>query len=91
VEANLKLGLPVDARKYEVAAEIIKQLGIKTVSLISNNPDKLNSIQGFGIKTEGIVNLPVTVNSHNKKYLHTKAKKLGHRLCLIGGGEHADI
>jgi 3,4-dihydroxy 2-butanone 4-phosphate synthase/GTP cyclohydrolase II len=91
VEANLKLGLPVDARKYEVAAEIIKQLGIKTVSLISNNPDKVDGIRGFGIKTEKIVNLPVTVNGHNKKYLHTKAKKLGHRLFLIGGGEHVDI
>jgi len=85
VEANLKLGLPADARKYEVAAEIIKQLGIKTVSLISNNPDKVNSIHGLGIKTERIVNLPVTVNGHNKKYLYTKAQKLGHRLYLTGG------
>ncbi|MFA6888415.1 MAG: GTP cyclohydrolase II [Candidatus Woesearchaeota archaeon] len=80
VSANLELGLPADARKYTIAAKIIKDLGIQSIRLLTNNPQKLKTMEEEGIPTERV---PISIkpNNHNKEYLKTKKEKLGHILC----------
>lgn len=80
VEANLALGLPVDIRTFEVAAEIIKDLGIGSVKLITNNPDKINALVKLGIDVNGSLPIQVPPNQHNIRYLKTKQEKMGHRI-----------
>lgn len=77
VESAKALGLPVDAREYKVAGEILKKLKIKSICLLTNNPNKANSLKGckIGVKC---VTIPWSVNTHNKKYLKTKQEKMGH-------------
>lgn len=82
VEANLNLGLPVDRRNYYSAAQILKELQVKSVSLLSNNPSKIEGIKGFSFEVEKRVALSVTPTSHNFKYLITKQEKMGHHLNL---------
>jgi len=80
VEANLALGLAVDKRSFEVAAEIIKSLGIGSIRLMSNNPDKLSSLSGMGVVINKLESHQVSPNPDNSKYLATKQLKLGHLL-----------
>jgi GTP cyclohydrolase II len=80
VEANLALGLPVDARDYDVAAEILRDLGVGAVRVLSNNPDKLESLRRNGICVEERVPLLVTPNDDNLPYLRTKRERLAHLL-----------
>jgi len=77
VEANIALGHQVDARKWNDAVAIVKKLGLKTLTLLTNNPDKVAAIEEAGI-TCVQRNLLVEVNSFNEKYLATKESKLGH-------------
>ena len=77
VEANIALGHQVDARKWNVAVAIVKKLGLKTLTLLTNNPDKVAAIEEAGI-TCVQQNLLVEVNRFNEKYLATKESKLGH-------------
>ena len=79
VDANLALGHDVDERDYHDAAEILKDLGITGVTLLTNNRDKVLSLQGSGIQTS-VKSLIVKPNPHNTEYLETKSKKLGHML-----------
>ena len=80
VEANLHLGLPMDARDYGVGAQILRVLGIQKIRLMSNNPKKRAGILGYGL--EIVENVPVQVhpNPHNQKYLETKRDKMGHEI-----------
>lgn len=78
VEANHALGFPADARDYSVAAEILKDLKISSIILLTNNPDKLEQLSKNDIKVVGRVSLETTPNKTNKAYLATKKKKLGH-------------
>lgn len=82
VEANEHLGLPVDSRNYAIAFQILKFLGIDAVKLLTNNPEKVAAISGYGIKV--VERLPVLApaNSENKAYLKTKQEKLGHMLSI---------
>lgn len=80
VEANEKLGLPVDDRKYHVAANILRQYHVKHVKLLTNNPEKINALKQCGISTVERANLPVFNNEHNKFYLQTKKEKLKHNI-----------
>jgi GTP cyclohydrolase II/3,4-dihydroxy 2-butanone 4-phosphate synthase/GTP cyclohydrolase II len=80
VEANLALGLPVDARDYAVAAEILRDLGVPAVRLLSNNPDKLASLRRNGIRIAERVPLLVAPNDDNLPYLRTKRERLAHLL-----------
>lgn len=78
VDANQKLGFPADARSYEVAADILKALGANTVTLLSNNPAKRIALNDAGISVEQRQPLVTTPQIHNKKYLETKAQRMGH-------------
>jgi len=78
VEANLALGLPVDARDFGLAQQIFAHLGIRSVRLLTNNPDKVETLRSAGIEVAERVPLHVGENAENEHYLHTKAEKLGH-------------
>ena len=80
VEANEKLGFGADMRTYGVGAQILHDLGIKKMRLITNNPRKLAGLKGFGIEVVGRLPLLIETNEHNWRYLETKAEKLGHLL-----------
>ena len=78
VEANIALGLPIDKRKFEAAAEILLDLKVTSIKLMSNNPDKKNALKDAGILVKSLVPLKISPNEMNHKYLKTKQLKLGH-------------
>jgi 3,4-dihydroxy 2-butanone 4-phosphate synthase/GTP cyclohydrolase II len=80
VEANNELGFPTDMRDYKVAAEILSDLGVKSIALITNNKDKINGLQEFGIKVVERIPLTTEPTEYNKKYLETKKNKMKHLL-----------
>ncbi len=80
VQANLKLGFGEDERDYGVGASIMRELGLGKVKLISNNPVKRAGLEGYGIHIVEAIPLIIESNPHNKFYLETKAKKMGHNL-----------
>ncbi len=80
VDANLDLGLPADARHYGAATQILKDLGIEEVRLLTNNPDKVSSLEDYGIKVAERVPLTPHPNDHNLSYLLTKRDRMGHDL-----------
>ncbi|MGR6973934.1 GTP cyclohydrolase II [Streptomyces cynarae] len=80
VEANLALGLPVDARDYRVAAEILHDLGVRSVRLLSNNPRKREALLRHGIKIDEQVSLLIPPCENNITYLRTKRERLDHYL-----------
>jgi len=82
VEANLDLGLPVDARNYGVGAQILADLGIKGLRLLTNNPAKRAGLEGHGLRIVEQVPLQTTPTAENRGYLETKVAKLGHLLDL---------
>lgn len=83
VEANKKLGFGADVRSYEIAAEILKDLSVKSVLLLTNNPDKKKQLEEFGIKVSECISLEVKPNEVNKNYLKIKKTKMGHKLNLV--------
>ncbi|MGS2640471.1 bifunctional 3,4-dihydroxy-2-butanone-4-phosphate synthase/GTP cyclohydrolase II [Streptosporangium sp. LJ11] len=80
VDANLELGLPVDAREFSNAGQILADLGVKSVRLLTNNPAKLRGMDGYGIKVLGREPMPVAMNPYNEKYLSAKRDRLGHEI-----------
>ncbi len=78
VQANLKLGYPMDLREYGVGAQILADLGIRTIRLLTNNPKKIVGLEGYGMEIVEQVPIRIKPNKHNRKYLTTKRKKLGH-------------
>jgi GTP cyclohydrolase II len=80
LDANLMLGLPGDARDYSIASIIFDNLGIKHVSLLTNNPDKVEKLENLGIKVFERIPLIVGVGSENIHYLKTKGIKMGHHI-----------
>ncbi len=84
VEANLELGLPVDARDYGVGAEILRDLEVSSVRLLTNNPTKQAGLEEYGIKVTERLPLPTSPTAQNRAYLEAKARKLGHDLDLEG-------
>ncbi|RXK61877.1 bifunctional 3,4-dihydroxy-2-butanone-4-phosphate synthase/GTP cyclohydrolase II [Lacibacter luteus] len=80
VEANLHLGLPMDARDYGVGAQILRTLNVCNIKLISNNPKKRAGLLGYGLKIVDTVPIQIAPNMHNQKYLETKRDKLGHEI-----------
>ena len=80
VEANLALGFPDDLRRYDVAAEILRQLGVRSVVLLTNNPSKRAGLARAGVECVGQIPLRVAPNEHNQFYLDTKRAKSGHLL-----------
>lgn len=82
VEANVELGLPKDARDYGVGAQILSDLGVTTMRLLTNNPTKRAGIEGYGLSIVERVPLVTGENDHNRGYLRTKVEKLGHMMEL---------
>jgi 3,4-dihydroxy 2-butanone 4-phosphate synthase/GTP cyclohydrolase II len=80
VEANLELGFGSDERDYGVGAQILRQMGITKIKLISNNPKKRAGITGYNLEIVETVPIEIKANSHNKKYLETKRDKMGHQI-----------
>ncbi len=85
VDANLALGLPADARDYGTGAMILKDLGLSTLRLLTNNPAKRAGLEGFGLEIVERVPLEVRPNDRNVRYLTTKADRMGHELNLDHG------
>lgn len=83
IEANQKLGFAADLRDYKVASEILKDLNVYKIALLTNNPHKANQLISFGITVTKCLPLEVTPNKINKSYLKTKKNKLGHKLTLV--------
>ena len=80
VEANQKLGYGMDLREYGLGAQILCDLGLKTIRLLTNNPKKIVGLGGYGLKVVEQVPIRVKPNPHNERYLKTKREKLGHLL-----------
>ncbi|MCS6904362.1 MAG: bifunctional 3,4-dihydroxy-2-butanone-4-phosphate synthase/GTP cyclohydrolase II [Bacteroidia bacterium] len=80
VEANLKLGFKMDHRDYGIGAQILRDLGVRKMRLITNNPKKRTGLAGYGLEIVEIVPLRIPPNEHNQKYLATKREKMGHLL-----------
>jgi 3,4-dihydroxy 2-butanone 4-phosphate synthase / GTP cyclohydrolase II len=78
VEANQKLGFPMDLREYGLGAQILVDLGLKTIQLMTNNPKKIVGLDGYGLEVVAQVPIRVKANPHNERYLRTKREKLGH-------------
>lgn len=78
IEANLKLGFPMDLREYGVGAQILTELGLTKLRLLTNNPKKIVGLEGYGLEVVEQVPIKTKPNRHNKKYLQTKKTKMGH-------------
>lgn len=84
LDANLALGFEGDMREYYIGAQILKDLGVKTMRLLTNNPDKIYQLSDFGIEIIDRVPIEINANEHDKKYLLTKKDKMGHILSVVG-------
>ncbi|MDR2999622.1 MAG: 3,4-dihydroxy-2-butanone-4-phosphate synthase [Fibromonadaceae bacterium] len=82
IDSNLKLGFGVDQRNYAFAAQILKDLGIKSINLLTNNPQKISELEFYGIKVSKRIPIEIKPNPFNKKYLKTKKEKMGHLLSM---------
>jgi 3,4-dihydroxy 2-butanone 4-phosphate synthase/GTP cyclohydrolase II len=80
VEANLELGFPADMREYGIGNQILADLGLTTIRILTNNPKKITGIEGFGLTVVEQLPIEVSPNEENRRYLETKRTKLGHRL-----------
>ncbi len=80
VEANVKLGFDMDERDYGVGAQILRDLGVSKIRLMTNNPKKRVGLMGYGLEIVDNVPIEIPPNPHNEKYLLTKRDKLGHSI-----------
>jgi 3,4-dihydroxy 2-butanone 4-phosphate synthase/GTP cyclohydrolase II len=83
VEANLALGFAADERNYQAAADMLHELGIAEVDLLTNNPAKKSALETYDIRVNKRLKLETEPNSYNHSYLSTKKQKLGHQLYLV--------
>jgi 3,4-dihydroxy 2-butanone 4-phosphate synthase/GTP cyclohydrolase II len=87
VDANVRLGLPVDAREYRAAADILSDLGVRSVLLLTNNPAKVEALRRHGVEISSRLPLVVGAHPENVRYLGTKRDRMGHHLVeAIAGG-----
>ena len=82
VDANVDLGLPVDARDFGLAAQVLTDLGVRSVRLLTHNPRKRDDLEAHGVKVRSLVNLPSAAGADNLTYLRTKRDRMGHLLNL---------
>jgi 3,4-dihydroxy 2-butanone 4-phosphate synthase/GTP cyclohydrolase II len=78
VEANVELGLPIDSREYGTGAQILQDLGVKTISLMTNNPAKYRGLRDYGMAVTSRIPVITPVTKENRRYLETKRTKMGH-------------
>ncbi len=83
------MGLPVDSREYGIGSQMLADLGVRRLRLISNNPSKFAGIEGHGLTIVGRVPLPTLVTDENLRYLKTKRDRMGHLLSLAPDGTEA--
>jgi 3,4-dihydroxy 2-butanone 4-phosphate synthase/GTP cyclohydrolase II len=89
VDANLALGFPADLRDYGIGAQILVDLGLSTIRLLTNNPKKIRGIHGFGLTVTEQVPIVMTPTEHNERYLRSKVDRLGHALDQVGAVQQA--
>ena len=80
VDANLKLGLPADLRDYGIGAQILVDLGLTSIRILTNNPKKIHGLEGYGLSVAEQVPIQSVPNPHNEEYLNAKRDKMGHVL-----------
>ena len=80
VEANIELGFPADARDWGIGNQVLAELGLTTIRILTNNPKKITGLEGFGLTVVEQVPIETSPNAENRRYLETKRDKLGHRL-----------
>jgi len=80
VEANQRLGLPVDKRDYGIGSQILRDLGLRKIRLLTNNPKKIYGLEGYGLSIVEEIPIRIEPGEHNRDYLHAKKTKMGHRL-----------
>ena len=80
IEANQQLGLPVDSRKYYIAANILRNRKIQSIRLLTNNPAKIQDLKKYGLTEIEMKSMPVFCHNENKNYLKTKKQKLNHSI-----------
>ena len=85
VEANIELGFNADDRDYGIGAQILRDLGVRKMKLLTNNPKKRAGLIGYGLEITDIVPIEMRANKHNKRYLETKRDKMGHSLKIDDG------
>ncbi|MCB2376830.1 bifunctional 3,4-dihydroxy-2-butanone-4-phosphate synthase/GTP cyclohydrolase II [Hymenobacter sp. BT635] len=90
VEANLELGFGMDERDYGVGAQILRELGISKMRLLTNNPRKRTGLVGYGLEIVDTVPIEIAANAHNERYLTTKRDKLGHTILTKDRTPHID-
>jgi 3,4-dihydroxy 2-butanone 4-phosphate synthase/GTP cyclohydrolase II len=91
VDANLDLGLPADARDYGTGAQILHELGVHSVRLLTNNPEKRTALEGYGISVADRIPLTIDPTDDNRRYLATKRDRMGHQLDLPDADNPADL
>jgi GTP cyclohydrolase II/3,4-dihydroxy 2-butanone 4-phosphate synthase/GTP cyclohydrolase II len=82
VDANLKLGFAADARRYHVAARMLEDLGVASIALMTNNPAKVDALRNDGVLIASREPMPIIANDHNRDYLRTKNRRMGHLIEL---------
>ena len=82
VDANVNLGLPVDSRDYGVGSQILYDLGVRSMRLLTNNPVKRAAIEGYGLSIQERIPISLPANEENRSYLRAKATRMGHELDL---------
>jgi 3,4-dihydroxy 2-butanone 4-phosphate synthase/GTP cyclohydrolase II len=80
VDANLELGLPADLRDYGIGAQILVDLGLSSIRILTNNPKKIIGLEGYGLRVTDQIAIEHQPNSHNRDYLRTKRDRMGHKL-----------
>ncbi len=80
VEANLQLGLPADLRDYGIGAQILVDLGLSSIRILTNNPKKIRGLEGYGLSVTAQIPIEHAPNPHNEEYMRTKAQRMGHTL-----------
>jgi 3,4-dihydroxy 2-butanone 4-phosphate synthase / GTP cyclohydrolase II len=88
VEANLELGFPADAREYGIGSQILAELGLTTIRVLTNNPKKISGVEGFGLTVVAQEPIEIPANDENRAYLEAKRAKLGH---MLGPLHHQDL
>ncbi|MDD9940883.1 MAG: GTP cyclohydrolase II [Myxococcales bacterium] len=83
VDANLRLGFEADARRYTIAAEMLRDLGVQSIALLTNNPEKVQALREDGVVVSKRLPMNIEPNAHNRGYLDTKVQRMGHLIDLL--------